>query len=65
MTAANGGRDADTVGAMAGALAGAYLGESAFPDHLAGDDLELGDQCRALADALFDRVSRRPAPARP
>ena len=35
VVAVNGGYDADTVGAMAGALAGAYLGIDAIPDRWA------------------------------
>lgn len=52
VTAANGGRDADTVGAMAGALAGAYLGEEAFPSRWR-DDLEFAAELRAMADGLL------------
>lgn len=58
MTAANGGRDADTVAAMAGNLVGAYLGDSALPERWRGDDLEDGERLRALADGLFDRAGR-------
>lgn len=57
VTAANGGRDADTVGAMAGSLAGAYLGEDAFPRRWR-DDLEFADELRSMADGLF-AVSNR------
>lgn len=53
VTAANGGRDADTVGAMAGALAGAYNGESGLPRRWL-DDLEDADRLRALADGLAE-----------
>jgi ADP-ribosylglycohydrolase len=51
VTAVNGGRDADTVGAMAGTLVGAYCGESGLPGRWL-DDLEDADRLRALADAL-------------
>jgi ADP-ribosyl-[dinitrogen reductase] hydrolase len=51
VTAVNGGRDADTVGAMAGTLAGAYCGESGLPRRWL-DDLEFADDLRRLADDL-------------
>jgi ADP-ribosylglycohydrolase len=51
-TAVSGGRDADTVAAMAGALAGVYNGESALPARWLGD-LEYADDLRALADGLL------------
>lgn len=52
VTAVAGGRDADTVAAMAGSLAGAYHGESALPSRWV-DDLEGLDELRALADGLL------------
>jgi ADP-ribosylglycohydrolase len=52
VTAVNGGYDADTVGAMAGALVGAYLGEEAFPDRWGGYNLEEADGLLDLADQL-------------
>lgn len=52
IAAANGGHDADTVAAMAGALVGAYLGESALPNRWTGPDLEYADELRGLADRL-------------
>lgn len=58
VTAAGGGRDADTVAAMAGALAGAYHGESALPLRWT-DDLEFADELRALAEGL--QAAARPA----
>jgi len=50
-TAVAGGRDADTVAAMAGALVGAYCGESALPRRWL-DDLEYATELRSLADEL-------------
>ena len=63
VTAVNAGYDADTVAAMAGALAGAYLGDGAFPARWTGDDLEHADQLRQLADDLFDVSRSCPGPA--
>jgi len=51
--AVNGGRDADTVGAMAGGFAGAYHGESAWPDRWLSD-LEYADELRELADGMLE-----------
>jgi poly(ADP-ribose) glycohydrolase ARH3 len=51
-TAVSGGRDADTVAAMAGALVGAYRGESALPPRWLAD-LEYADELRDLADRLL------------
>ena len=52
VTAANMGYDADTVAAMAGNLAGAYVGESRLPSRwLAG--LEYADGIRDVADGLL------------
>lgn len=61
VTAANGGRDADTVAAMAGALVGAYLGESALPGRWR-DDLEFAGDLVALAERLLSiaGADRRP-----
>lgn len=53
VTAVMGGHDADTVASMAGAYAGAYLGEAAFPERWRGEDLEFGDELRAMADGLL------------
>lgn len=53
VAAANGGRDADTVAAMAGTLAGAYHGESGLPERWVAD-LEAADRLRELADGLLD-----------
>jgi predicted NAD-dependent protein-ADP-ribosyltransferase YbiA (DUF1768 family) len=52
-TAVNGGYDADTVAAMAGALAGAYNGLSAWPSRWV-DDLEYRDGLEGCADDLLD-----------
>jgi ADP-ribosylglycohydrolase/predicted NAD-dependent protein-ADP-ribosyltransferase YbiA (DUF1768 family) len=63
LTAVNGGYDADTVAAMAGALAGAYNGADAWPtDWL--DELEYRDGLEGCADDLLD-LSGLPAPPRP
>ena len=52
VTAVNGGYDADTVGAMAGAAVGAYMGEMMFPEEwLTG--LEYIDGLEGLAERLF------------
>src|SRR5262249_4732021 len=59
VTAANGGRDADTVAAMAGTLAGAYLGDRALPARWL-DDLEDRVRITALADGLYAVAERRP-----
>ena len=53
ITAANGGYDADTVAAMAGAMAGAYNGLSAWPSRWV-DDLEYRDGLEGCADDLLD-----------
>lgn len=53
ITAANGGYDADTVAAMAGAMAGAYNGMSAWPTRWV-DDLEYRDGLEGCADDLLD-----------
>ena len=52
VTAVNGGYDADTVGAMAGALVGAYVGEKAFPEDWL-TDLEYIDGLEGLAERIF------------
>jgi ADP-ribosylglycohydrolase/uncharacterized protein YegL len=54
VVAVNGGYDADTVGAMTGALAGAYHGESGLPRRWL-DDLEALSELRSLADRLHRR----------
>jgi ADP-ribosylglycohydrolase len=51
ITAASGGRDADTVAAMAGTLAGAYQGETHLPERWLAD-LEFASELRGLADGL-------------
>lgn len=53
VTGADGGRDADTVASMAGNLAGAYLGEEAFPERWL-EELEFRDDLRELADGLLE-----------
>ena len=51
-TAVNGGYDADTVGAMAGAFAGAYHGKSGFPERWTGD-IEFRTGLEGVADELL------------
>ena len=51
VVAVNGGYDADTVAAMAGAMAGAYHGEAGLPERWL-DDLEAAVDIRATADRL-------------
>jgi ADP-ribosylglycohydrolase len=51
ITAASGGRDSDTVASMAGAYAGAYHGEHAWPRRWL-DELEYRDELRQLAENL-------------
>ncbi len=48
-----GGRDADTIAAMAGNLAGALHGLDAFPTRWTGDDLEYRDLLGQLARDLY------------
>jgi poly(ADP-ribose) glycohydrolase ARH3 len=59
------GGDTDTIASMAGALAGAYLGEEAIPACWRGE-VEGADELRRLADALLDLaaagVRGRPRP---
>jgi len=57
VTAINGGGDTDTIGAMAGALAGAYYGYSSIP---AGwlDPLENGAKGRDYVAALAEKLAR-------
>jgi ADP-ribosylglycohydrolase len=47
--ACSGGRDADSIAAMCGNLAGALHGLDAFPARWTGDDLEYRDELEALA----------------
>lgn len=56
ITAANGGRDADTVAAMAGTLVGAYLGKEALPVRWR-NDLEDAERIAGLAVELHNMVS--------
>ena len=58
VTAVNGGRDADTVAAMAGTLAGAYVGDAALPDRWLRD-LEFVEELRTTADGLYELAVRR------
>jgi ADP-ribosylglycohydrolase len=58
------GGDVDTLGAIAGALAGARLGASAIPTHLASGVLE-SDRIHRLAAEYYEVCSlRNPAPER-
>ncbi len=61
ITAANGGYDADTVGAMAGALAGACNGATAWPSDWL-DDLEYRDGLEGCADDLLSLSGLPAAP---
>ncbi|MBI1377792.1 MAG: hypothetical protein GC157_09970 [Frankiales bacterium] len=51
--AVSGGRDADTIAAMCGNLAGARHGLDAFPARWTGDDLEFRDELETLALELY------------
>ncbi len=64
IVAANGGYDADTVAAMTGALAGAYHGDTAFPERWL-DDLEALDEIRSIADRLHHQFVKRAAGPQP
>jgi len=52
LTAVNAGYDADTVAAMAGTLAGAYVGDVRLPDRWL-DDLEFAEELRDEAKDLY------------
>lgn len=54
LDAVNAGGDTDSVGAMAGALAGAALGFSAIPKAWR-DGVEQAERVRALSEALFEK----------
>jgi ADP-ribosylglycohydrolase len=54
VTAASGGRDADTIAAMAGNWAGALHGLSAFPSRWTGPELEYRDELLELGSDLYD-----------
>jgi poly(ADP-ribose) glycohydrolase ARH3 len=54
------GGDADTIGAMTGALAGAFHGASALPERWVAV-LEEGERGRSYAESLADRLHRRTA----
>ena len=59
------GNDTDTVGAMCGAIAGAYHGASTIPDNwlAAMENGETGrDYITALGDRLFETWQRLPPP---
>lgn len=58
VTAANGGRDADTVAAMAGTLAGSLHGAAALPGRWK-DDLEGRERLTEIADGLLGTGRRR------
>jgi ADP-ribosylglycohydrolase len=53
ITAVNAGHDTDSTAAMAGAIAGAYLGMSAIPERLV-KEVEYRDTLISLADQLYD-----------
>lgn len=54
ITAASGGRDADTIAAMCGNWVGAAHGQSAFPSRWNGPQLEYRDELVGLAFDLYD-----------
>lgn len=54
VTAASGGRDADTIAAMVGNWAGALHGQSAFPARWNGPELEYRDELLELGSDLYD-----------
>jgi ADP-ribosyl-[dinitrogen reductase] hydrolase len=56
VNAVNGGGDADTIGAVAGAIAGARFGASNLPDRWV-DELDRGDELCRLGRELVDRDS--------
>lgn len=64
--AANGGHDADTVGAMTGAFSGAYLGEKAWPRRWV-EDLEYAQELRGLGKGLLNiaQAAMSPRPMLP
>jgi ADP-ribosylglycohydrolase len=57
VTAINGGGDTDTIGAMAGAIAGAYYGYSSIPSAWL-DPLENGAKGRDYVQALAEELAR-------
>ncbi len=61
VAAVNGGYDADTVGAMAGAFAGAYHGESGLPGRWVGD-VEFPSGLKGVADELLGLTGMGPLP---
>lgn len=60
-TAVNGGYDADTVGAMAGAFAGAYHGESGLPERWVGN-IEFRTGLEGVSDELLALAGMGPPP---
>jgi len=60
IAAVNGGYDADTIGAMAGAFAGAYQGESGLPGRWVGD-IEFRTGLTGVADELLAFSGLRPS----
>ncbi len=63
IAAVNGGYDADTIGAIAGAFAGAYGGESRLPERWA-DNVEFRTGLTGVADELlvFSAIASSPVP---
>lgn len=63
IAAVNGGYDADTIGAMAGAFAGAYHGESGLPGRWV-DNIEFPTGLKGVADELlvFSGIEPSPTP---
>ena len=61
IAAVNGGYDADTIGAMAGAFAGAYHGESGLPERWV-DNIEFRTGLVGVADELLAFTGMGPSP---
>lgn len=62
IAAVNGGYDADTIGAMAGAFAGAYHGESSLPERWV-DNIEFRTGLVGVADELLAFTGMGPSPS--
>jgi ADP-ribosylglycohydrolase len=62
VAAVNAGYDADTIGAMAGAFAGAYHGESRLPERWVAD-IEFPSGLTGVADELLAFSGMEPSPA--
>ncbi|MEA2009295.1 MAG: ADP-ribosylglycohydrolase family protein, partial [Actinomycetota bacterium] len=62
IAAVNGGYDADTIGAMAGAFSGAYHGASGLPNRWV-DNIEFPTGLTGVADELLIFSGMEPSPA--